>query len=178
MMVKVRAWCCAAAAALFLVSCGRAEKKTQAFAALFSEPFSLQGTLNYEENVLAVSVLHGAEKTVLTLTDGALAGCGFVLEKRDDGTEQLKAFCEDVQMPFAARDGILQLFAALAPTAEELLPHADGFESTGGVRYTVQKDGTPRAVQCAELTLRIEAFEQAAPEEPEAAAKETEYDGV
>ena len=89
MMVKARAWCCAAAAALFLVSCGRAEKKTQAFAALFSEPFSLQGTLNYEENVLAVSVLHGAEKTVLTLTDGALAGCGFALEKRDDGTEQL-----------------------------------------------------------------------------------------
>ena len=117
-------------------------------------------------------------KTVLTLTDGALAGCGFALEKRDDGTEQLKAFCEDVQMPFAAQDGILQLFSALAPTAEELLPHADGFESAGGVRYTVQKDGTPRTVQCAELTLRIEAFEQAAPEEPEAAAKETEYDGA
>lgn len=178
MMVKVRAWCCVAAAALFLVSCGRAEKKTQAVAALFSEPFSLQGTLNYEENVLAVSVLHEAERTVLTLTDGALAGCGFVLEKRDDGTEQLKAFCEDVQMPFAAQDGILQLFAALTPTAEELLPHADGFESAGGVRYTVQKDGTPRTVQCAELTLRIEAFEQAAPEGPETAAKETEYDGA
>lgn len=178
MMVKVRAWCCVAAAALFLVSCGRAEKKTQAFAALFSEPFSLQGTLNYEENVLAVSVLHEAERTVLTLTDGALAGCGFVLEKRDDGTEQLKAFCEDVQMPFAAQDGILQLFSALTPTAEELLPHADGFESAGGVRYTVQKDGTPRTVQCAELTLRIEAFEQAAPEGPETAAKETEYDGA
>ena len=178
MMVKVRAWCCVAAAALFLVSCGRAEKKTQAFAALFSEPFSLQGTLNYEENVLAVSVLHESERTVLTLTDGALAGCGFVLEKRDDGTEQLKAFCEDVQMPFAAQDGILQLFSALTPTAEELLPHADGFESAGGVRYTVQKDGTPRTVQCAELTLRIEAFEQAAPEGPETAAKETEYDGA
>lgn len=178
MMVKVRAWCCVAAAALFLVSCGRAEKKTQAFAALFSDPFSLQGTLNYEENVLAVSVLHEAERTVLTLTDGALAGCGFVLEKRDDGTEQLKAFCEDVQMPFAAQDGILQLFSALTPTAEELLPHADGFESAGGVRYTVQKDGTPRTVQCAELTLRIEAFEQAAPEGPETAAKETEYDGA
>lgn len=178
MMVKVRAWCCVAAAALFLVSCGRAEKKTQAFAALFSEPFSLQGSLNYEENVLAVSVLHEAERTVLTLTDGALAGCGFVLEKRDDGTEQLKAFCEDVQMPFAAQDGILQLFSALTPTAEELLPHADGFESAGGVRYTVQKDGTPRTVQCAELTLRIEAFEQAAPEGQETAAKETEYDGA
>ena len=178
MMVKVRAWCCVAAAALFLVSCGRAEKKTQAFAALFSEPFSLQGTQNYEENVLAVSVLHEAERTVLTLTDGALAGCGVVLEKRDDGSEQRKAFCEDVQMPFAARDGILQLFAALTPTAEELLPHADGFESAGGVRYTVQKDGTPRTVQCAELTLRIEAFEQAAPEGPETAAKETEYDGA
>ena len=178
MMARARAWCCVAAAALFLVSCGRAEKKTRAFAALLSEPFSLQGTLIYEENVLAVSVLHGAEKTVLTLTDGMLAGCGFSLEKRDDGTEQLKAFCGDVQMPFAARDGILQLFSALAPTAGELLPRTDGFEGAGGVRYTVQKDGTPRAVQCEELTLRIEAFEQAAPEKPEAAAKETEYDGA
>lgn len=176
--MKMIARLCCCAAAFVLVSCAKPGEQPQTVSDAFARPFSLTGTLEYEENVMGVFVVHTEEKTQLTLTDGALAGCGFSCGSGPDGALHIVAFCEDVQMPFAARGGILQLFEALSPKAEELRGCSGGFESAGGIRYTLGADGMPCTIQSTELTLKIDAFEQAASAQTDAAAKETEHDGA